>query len=795
MNGYPQPISSPYAQPSPLTAPRAQPPPSQIPTDRLASTADAWARGSTASPAPPPAIQQTLHPTPPQPPMQPQPYGGYPTGGGPPQAYGAHVNRASSYSLGAGGGGVGYGPPPGQGASMHVRPASYGAPPPPGPYGAMPQPPQPPPQPSYPFPPQPLPPQGVGYISASPAPMLAPPGQQNGHVARPPRGASMQPADFAAMQQGMDAMSLSLSGPPGGYVSGGGQRPNYYANPEDGPPHKLSVTHPDQKMLQSMRDTAHANGGDVHKKVAWAKQVLKFIERHQAAAGESSRISDPTLVRWTDEALNHILASASSASPVPLALYLRGDLSASGSFPSYRSKDAKSSFRDFEAAANNGYVKAWFRIGRAYEDFGDIRRAVGAYEKGVEKGDCGSTYRLAMAYLLGQIGVQADVPKALALLKRAADSADLDTPQPPYILGMLLSGEFDSPSVQLNKSLIPLDLDEAKWRIERAAYLSFGPAQYKMGFAYEYATLGCLFDPLLSVQYYALASQNGEVEADMALSKWYLCGSEGNFEKNEALAVTFAEKAASKQLPSAEFALGYFYEVGINGPVDIEKARRWYTRAAGHGNDDAKNRLGALEQSNPETLNRTDHDAHVETKLVRKRTQAKMRSDEQRERAAAAKLAQSLQGPNLGGGSSAPPALQGPPGGYPQQQPLRQSTGSSVASYPSSTLRRNNTMRQVEAAAQLRPPPPGTPNPGNPMRYPSPAPNRVQSYQLSDGPPPVGLPKTQRPQPGMPINVQQQQGRPDVIAVKPQPAREKPSTFAEMGITTQKAKKDDCIIC
>lgn len=202
-----------------------------------------------------------------------------------------------------------------------------------------------------------------------------------------------------------------------------------------------------------MRDAAHANGGDVSKKVAWSKQVLKFIERtqvsipsssfiyidsenltkillfEQAAAGESSRISDPTLVRWTDEALNHILTSASSPNPVPLALYLRGDLSASGSFPSYRSKDAKSSFRDFEAAANAGYVKSWFRIGRAYEDFGDIRRAVGAYEKGVEKGDCGSTYRLAMAYLLGQIGVTADVPKAMALLKRAADTADLDTPQ------------------------------------------------------------------------------------------------------------------------------------------------------------------------------------------------------------------------------------------------------------------------------------------------------------------------------------------------------------------------------
>lgn len=165
--------------------------------------------------------------------------------------------------------------------------------------------------------------------------------------------------------------------------------------------------------------------------VRWAQCfcLAAVRNRSQAAAGESSRISDPTLVRWTDEALNHILTSASSPNPVPLALYLRGDLSASGSFPSYRSKDAKSSFRDFEAAANAGYVKSWFRIGRAYEDFGDIRRAVGAYEKGVERGDCGSTYRLAMAYLLGQIGVTADVSKAMALLKRAADTADLDTPQ------------------------------------------------------------------------------------------------------------------------------------------------------------------------------------------------------------------------------------------------------------------------------------------------------------------------------------------------------------------------------
>jgi hypothetical protein len=38
-----------------------------------------------------------------------------------------------------------------------------------------------------------------------------------------------------------------------------------------------------QNMLASMRETANAGSGDMNKKVAWAKQVLKFIERHQVS--------------------------------------------------------------------------------------------------------------------------------------------------------------------------------------------------------------------------------------------------------------------------------------------------------------------------------------------------------------------------------------------------------------------------------------------------------------------------------------------------------------------------------
>ena len=62
----------------------------------------------------------------------------------------------------------------------------------------------------------------------------------------------------------------------------------------------------------------------------------------------------------------------------------------------------------------------------------------------------------------------------------------------------------------------------------------------------------------------------------MALSKWFLCGAEGAFEKDEALAYTFAEKAARKGLPSAEFAMGYYAEVGMGGPKDLQASVKWY---------------------------------------------------------------------------------------------------------------------------------------------------------------------------------------------------------------------------
>lgn len=370
-----------------------------------------------------------------------------------------------------------------------------------------------------------------------------------------------------------------------------------------------------------------------------------------------------TLLISSVDILNRIAATQTTpvTAPVAEALFHRAMLSASGAFPALAKHNPRGAFRDFETAARNGQPKAWFRLGRDYEAFKDESRAKDCFERGARAEDESCLYRLAMAHLLGQLTLPANPGAGVPLLHRSATLTSLMCPQPAYVYALLLLGEFSQLPAPLSQTIfVPFlppptsdsaqvpggpkaELEyrcqqEAKKMLERSAYAHFPPALYKLGHCYEFANPANVFqfDPLLSVQYYSLASQKGETEADMALSKWFLCGSgdvgDGSqgFAKDEALAYTFARKAAQKGLPSAMFALGYYAEVGIGqrGRKDLDEARMWYTRAEKAGNTDAADRLAALAKPGGGSgLTRLEHDNITENKLVRKRTQAKQRSD------------------------------------------------------------------------------------------------------------------------------------------------------------------------
>lgn len=404
---------------------------------------------------------------------------------------------------------------------------------------------------------------------------------------------------------------------------------------------------------------------------------------------------------------------------------------------------------------------------------------------------------MGMAHLLGQLNLPANPPLAIPLLSRAATLATIQVPQPAYVYALLLLNEFTQTSIP-QSSFTPFipqgssPLLEARKHLERAAYLHFAPAQYKLGHAYEYAQPPFPFDPLLSVQYYSLASQQGEVEADMALSKWFLCGSGdstdgGNntgFDKDEVLALTFAEKAAKKGLPSAEFAMGYYAEVGVGRAKDIQNAIRWYTKARDHGNTDAADRLAALSQPSPQALSRQEHDNITDDKLVRKRTQAKQRSDAQPPPPSM---------PNIQNGHLAP----GP-------GPVRD--GKTVVDVIRKQSMAEIPVGQPPAPAHQRPP--GRASPPRqgrmtPPRQPQQQQSRPQQqgrlqqrpgYTLTDTPlttPPPGVNPTAAPPGGRP----QKPGRiASEIDTHPKPNKTGPATFAEMGIQGAKAEENGCVI-
>lgn len=128
----------------------------------------------------------------------------------------------------------------------------------------------------------------------------------------------------------------------------------------------------------------------------------------------------------------------------------------------------------------------------------------------------------------------------------------------------------------------------------KSAHLGYAPSQFQLGLAYEYGYLGLPIDPRRSIAWYSKSATQGEPEAELALSGWYLTGFNQVLAKNDHEAYLWAKKAADKGLAKAEYALGYFLENGIGIPHNFEESRRWYMRSSGQGNKLAIRRINEI---------------------------------------------------------------------------------------------------------------------------------------------------------------------------------------------------------
>lgn len=211
----------------------------------------------------------------------------------------------------------------------------------------------------------------------------------------------------------------------------------------------------------------------------------------------------------------------------------------------------------------------------------DHARAVLFYRKASALGDTAGMYKLGMILLNGLLGQQRNPKEAVAWLKRAAAQADEDNPHALHELGLLYEKAPPPGHPGPLASIIPFDPTQARELFTQAGQFGYPPSQFKLGTCYEYGSLTCPVDPRRSIAWYTRAAERGDAESELALSGWYLTGSEGVLKQSDSEAYLWARRAANKGLPKAEYAVGYYSEVGIGVKQDLEEARRWYMRAAG----------------------------------------------------------------------------------------------------------------------------------------------------------------------------------------------------------------------
>ncbi|KAK3301551.1 uncharacterized protein B0H64DRAFT_41793 [Chaetomium fimeti] len=370
----------------------------------------------------------------------------------------------------------------------------------------------------------------------------------------------------------------------------------------------------EQILWQARNLVLHSN--NVSMQVTWARDTLIWVEICQDALARDWKRDGKDKERPATPKAEHELRVDAvnildylSQQDHPEATFMKGKWLEFGKFGFRENKREAYSF--YKKAAEMGYGRAEYRMGMLYENSNDIPNALKHYSLGVQLGDSASNYRLGMMHLMGQHGYQKDFLQGLEMIQHAADTADEDAPQGAYVYGMLIAREL--PDITMPEHVLPCDFAVARQYIEKAAYLSFAKAQLKMGQAYELSQLGCDFNPAYSLHYYGLAARQGQAEASLGVSRWFLFGYEDLFPKNEQLAFKYATEAAQSGLATGEFAMGYYHEIGIHVPKDVREARKWYEMAADHGNKDAKDRLESLSQSR--TLTKADHETTTLTRI------------------------------------------------------------------------------------------------------------------------------------------------------------------------------------
>ncbi|KAJ5952958.1 uncharacterized protein N7479_011371 [Penicillium vulpinum] len=346
--------------------------------------------------------------------------------------------------------------------------------------------------------------------------------------------------------------------------------------------------------IQRLQQRARGNPSDQKTQLLLAK---KLVEASTVLIGDNSRLDPKSKAKAKEKYVldAHKIVKKLVAAGYSEAQFFLADCHGEGLLG--LEVDPKEAFALYHSAAKQGHAQSAYRVAVCceigQEEGGGTKRdpfkAVQWYKRAAALGDTPAMYKMGMINLKGLLGQARNPREGVSWLKRAADRADEENPHALHELALMYENAGSN-------DIIVRDEQYASQLFHQAAELGYKFSQFRLGTAYEYGLMGCPIDNRMSIIWYTRAAAQGEHQSELALSGWYLTGSEGILSQNDTEAYLWARKAATAGLAKAEYAMGYFTEVGIGAAANLDDAKRWYWRAAAQGFPKARERLEDLKK-------------------------------------------------------------------------------------------------------------------------------------------------------------------------------------------------------
>ncbi|KFY66995.1 hypothetical protein V496_01825 [Pseudogymnoascus sp. VKM F-4515 (FW-2607)] len=437
-----------------------------------------------------------------------------------------------------------------------------------------------------------------------------------GRGATGPGGLPAHPAPYRPGHQQPAANQMNNKPPPvrnySASVASGETGPSSYPAttsmpaPPPEPEAEMTVTPAELERLRAMVSN---NPMDEAMQLVLARKLVLASET-LAATIPDPKTRAKTRERWVMEA--HKILKKMVAIPNMDAMFFLADCYGRGALGLETSPSQ--AFTLYQSAAKAGHAQAAYRtavcceIGQ--EDGGGTRKdplkAMQWYKRAATLGDPPAMYKMGMIQLKGLLGQPKNVREAVMWLKRAADQADAENPHALHELALLFSAPQSQDTSVVRDEAYSLTL------FMQAGELGYKFSQFRLGAAYEYGLFGLAINPKESIQWYSRAAVQEEHQSELALSGWYLTGAKDErtgqmiLAQSDTEAYLWARKSAVAGLAKAEYAMGYFTEMGIGSTQDIEGAKRWYWRAAAQNFPQARERLEELKRSGGKGLPNRD---------------------------------------------------------------------------------------------------------------------------------------------------------------------------------------------